>query len=534
VAVGTNDNVFVCGEFDRELDLKGIKLESDSPTAGYIAKLDSSGNTLWAKTFGAFFSEIARDPFGDIYTVGNFQDTLYVENDTIVNAMTFGGVLVKYNDEGDLLWYKYFADRPASSVKTDTDGNVYVLGLDYSHSPSGLGTWVAKFDTHGGQVFYTDISTTNDFLGARISIGPEESVYVSGLAAGHAMIGDISYSGNASGSFVLVKCTPIGATEWVKTVEDAPQGGSWYTATVVSDGLGNIYYHTHRDMLSLTKFDSDGNLLWAKRNKNISFGIDAMSIDEQGDLVTTGIFRGKFTLGKAKFDSNQQGVFVAKFDSNGECQWTLQGSDQTNDYALSLARSPKTGALFIGGILNSSSTKFGEISLAGPIYQIRAFVLKVSAKSTPIQLDLGHDLTICEGRSIDIHVSGFAKYEWSTNATDSTVHITEPGLYILRAYDKAGLLHVDSVYVDRCFEAFIPNVITPDGDPDNEYFAIEALDVTKMNTLVIFDRWGKKVYSSFAYQNNWNGSDLASGIYYYELINGSDGKSYNGWIHVIR
>jgi gliding motility-associated-like protein len=95
-------------------------------------------------------------------------------------------------------------------------------------------------------------------------------------------------------------------------------------------------------------------------------------------------------------------------------------------------------------------------------------------------------------------------------------------------------MHVDSIAVKECLEALIPNVITPDGDAFNEYLVIDALDLTKRNTLIIFNRWGKQVYSSYDYQNNWNAHGLPAGTYFYQLANALDRKLYKGWVQVIK
>lgn len=539
VAVGDNEHVFFCGRFDNQIRFDGITLNANS-TDGCIVKLDSSGNTQWAKTLGASnngsFSQIAIDRFGDVYAVGDFSNTWQINNSIIVSDSLFNGVLVKYNGQGEVLWYKYFPNYRPQQVKVDNDGNVYMMAHRYNKRIE-FGIVIAKFDRHGEQFFSNDIvkaSNINFFSGTRLSVDVDNNIYISGLAGRQALIGNISYSGNSNGAFLLVKCSPNGVPEWLRVVEDAPLGGSWYQATIANDGFGNTYYHTHRDFLSLSKFDPDGNKLWSKRNKNIRFGITGMSIDEEGNLLATGEFSGIFTLGQGRFNSNSQTVYTAKFNSDGECVWALCGSDQTNDFAVSLARSQQTGALIIGGILNSPSSRFGEISLPGQIFQARMFVLKVKNDSKPQLLNLGPDRTICEGDNISISVDGFVRYEWANGSSEPTININQPGLYVLRAIDKGGYMHVDSLQIDWCLESLIPNVITPNGDGYNDYFVIEALDPTKKNTLLIYNRWGERVFADFSYRNNWNGSDLARGTYFYVLINGGTGQSYKGWVQLIK
>ena len=65
-----------------------------------------------------------------------------------------------------------------------------------------------------------------------------------------------------------------------------------------------------------------------------------------------------------------------------------------------------------------------------------------------------------------------------------------------------------------------PNVITPNGDGHNDYLDIPNLKNLDDNTLVIFNRWGKKVYEKQRYipeNDRWDGSGLPDGTYFYVL-----------------
>ncbi len=75
-------------------------------------------------------------------------------------------------------------------------------------------------------------------------------------------------------------------------------------------------------------------------------------------------------------------------------------------------------------------------------------------------------------------------------------------------------------------ELDIPNLITPNGDFANDKFAIELTDDRERdfrdafitNELVVFDRWGKKVFSAENYKSeDWDGERLSDGTYFYVL-----------------
>ena len=76
----------------------------------------------------------------------------------------------------------------------------------------------------------------------------------------------------------------------------------------------------------------------------------------------------------------------------------------------------------------------------------------------------------------------------------------------------------------------IPNIFTPNGDGVNEVFFIRNMpDATEV---IVSNRWGKQVYASKNYQNDWDGGDTADGVYYYRIKAG--GQSYSGWVEVLR
>ncbi len=91
----------------------------------------------------------------------------------------------------------------------------------------------------------------------------------------------------------------------------------------------------------------------------------------------------------------------------------------------------------------------------------------------------------------------------------------------------------------------IPNVISPNSlDPDNAVFTITNLEQYAERSLVIHNRWGKKVYESTNYTNEeaWDGRFQGSGdivgdgVYFYELTLvdavTDETKVYKGSVHV--
>jgi gliding motility-associated-like protein len=86
--------------------------------------------------------------------------------------------------------------------------------------------------------------------------------------------------------------------------------------------------------------------------------------------------------------------------------------------------------------------------------------------------------------------------------------------------------------------------ITANGDGVNDYFEITGVEFCEYKfNLMLFNRWGSKVYESNDYQNNWGGyapnnafgnsGMLPAGTYYYIIkVTNTDFKPINGYIYL--
>ena len=105
----------------------------------------------------------------------------------------------------------------------------------------------------------------------------------------------------------------------------------------------------------------------------------------------------------------------------------------------------------------------------------------------------------------------------------------EAGEYtiILTAYNAAGC----SLSVSKTVKAepafILSNVITPNGDGKNDLFIVPVAQ----SSLEIYNRWGKKVYKSADYKNDW-GKGIANGTYYY-VVDTPNGNHCKGWLEVL-
>jgi gliding motility-associated-like protein len=84
-----------------------------------------------------------------------------------------------------------------------------------------------------------------------------------------------------------------------------------------------------------------------------------------------------------------------------------------------------------------------------------------------------------------------------------------------------------SVKVIDITQLDIPNAFSPNGDGINDQFRIRVTGYFKLDGLLIFNRWGQKVFDTKDINREWtgtlNGNPLAVGTYYY-IIEGIDVK----------
>jgi gliding motility-associated-like protein len=104
------------------------------------------------------------------------------------------------------------------------------------------------------------------------------------------------------------------------------------------------------------------------------------------------------------------------------------------------------------------------------------------------------------------------------------------GVYTLGIRDAGGCERTYVFMLNVDTNLFVPNVFTPNGDGHNEVFFIRNLPAE--TKLLVTNRWGKQVYKSAAYTNDWNGGDTVDGLYYYTLTLGSE--NYTGWVEIMR
>jgi gliding motility-associated-like protein len=121
-----------------------------------------------------------------------------------------------------------------------------------------------------------------------------------------------------------------------------------------------------------------------------------------------------------------------------------------------------------------------------------------------------HDTAICEALDITLSPSKqFVNYLWSNGRTSGSINITSAGQYWLQVTDADGCLAKEYINVTskNCVTAlYFPNAFTPNNDGRNDVFKPILFGAIVKFHLMIYNRFGEKVYESYDVTKGWNGS----------------------------
>ncbi len=337
ICLDPSGNIFTTGEYAGTL-AAGIYTLSNyaSICAPYIIKSDANGNVLWAKTSlytassnNAYGMSVCSDANGNAICAGFYSDANIIFGTyTLTNNGSGNTFLIKYDPSGNILWAKNPTgtdyDCPYS-VSCDANNNVYVCGT-FSNSILVFGTttltsigiqkmYLAKYDPNGNVLWATCNSVGEVFgdiiFGVTASTDPGGNSFVTGSFTTPTMI--------------------LG------------------TYTLTNGGSQNIF---------LAKYDSNGNVLWAKSAVGPSFDqANSVHTDGIGNIYVTGRYNSSsLVFGTTTITSiGGQNFFLAKYDNNGNALW-VKNSNPTIDNIQGFSVSSNSLAVFVTGRMSASVT----------------------------------------------------------------------------------------------------------------------------------------------------------------------------------
>jgi gliding motility-associated-like protein len=172
-----------------------------------------------------------------------------------------------------------------------------------------------------------------------------------------------------------------------------------------------------------------------------------------------------------------------------------------------------------------------------------------------LQVSISGQNTVVNGQPVQLdaeaNVDHSNVYSWTPSAylTCGTCNVTEAqpaetSLFTVSVTDMNGCTAMDTITidVDSRTSIFIPNAFSPNNDGNNDLFHVYGeLSGVRYFELVVFDRWGEKVYETNDYASGWDGQFRGQpapvGTYVYvATVTFADGteKNYKGSVNLFR
>jgi hypothetical protein len=283
---------------DRGYIVSGVCDNNTANPQVYLIKTDSSGDMLWARTYGG-----ARYDAG--YSVQQTSDRGYIVGGY---TLSFGNgsqvYLIKTNASGDTLWTRTYGDTGSEygySVQQTSDGGYIIAGIVNMFGNNDQ-VYLIKTNSFG------DTLWTRNYGGAYTDWG--ESVQQT-QDGGYIIAGFTNSFGPGTPSYTnvyLIKTNASGDTLWTRaygglrsdagfSVKQTQDGGYIVAGSTssFSDTLDNVY---------LIKTNASGDTLWTRTYGGADYDY-AYSVG----LTTDG---GYIIAGVTGFD-----VYLIKTDANG-------------------------------------------------------------------------------------------------------------------------------------------------------------------------------------------------------------------------
>ena len=397
IAKDNAGNSYVTGYFENTATFGSYSFTSSGGKDIFVAKMDESGNWLWATKAGSSGGhdegyEITIDNAGNSYVTGYFENTATFGSYSFTSGGGRDIFVAKMDESGNWLW----ATKAGSSgghdeghgITIDNAGNSYVTGYfentatfgSYSFtSGGGRDIFVAKMDESGNWLWATKAGSSGGHdEGHGITIDNAGNSYVTGYFENTATFGSYSFTSGGGRDIFVAKMDESG--NWLWATKAGSSGGHDEGHGITIDNAGNSYVTGYfentatfgsysftsgggRDIF-VAKMDESGNWLWATKAGS-SGGHDeghGITIDNAGNSYVTGYFENTATFGSYSFTSGGgRDIFVAKMDESGNWLWaTKAGSSGGHDEGHGITID-NAGNSYVTGYFENTAT-FGSYS----------------------------------------------------------------------------------------------------------------------------------------------------------------------------
>ena len=340
-------------------------------------------NYSWAKTYGGVYSESARnlsiDASNNLYVVGTFSDTLYLDYPTNSNSLVSYGrsdfFVLKLNDSGEQLWSMNIGSGDydsAERIHVDSEDNLLIGGWfrDTVDFNPGIDSFVLI--SENADQFILKLNANGEFMWVNYLVNgsirdlitdDDGNIYSVGRFSGELKFEINGQQQSISANWVdtyIQKIDKEGNTLWVKTFggQDSEIGksirvdseGNIYCAgefadeAVFDSSNGTIIIESEGEYdLFFMKMDSQGEILWAKGIGSPAYDIGPIiEVRSDDQIYLTGKLDGK--------------LYLALFDKTGTVVWDKEIHGATSlDFVSAGDMLAEPGQnIFITGVLIGS------------------------------------------------------------------------------------------------------------------------------------------------------------------------------------
>ena len=268
--------------------------------------------------------------------------------------------------------------------------------------------------------------------------------------------------------------------------------------------LGSTYLWTPSGNLTQTEYASTaGNYSVNVTDANGCIGTSSIAISEQ-------VVANLNIIGDTSLCIGEPYMLIT--NGSGSLVWN---TTETNDTIM--------GSLSVSGWFWVSNT-----SSCGT--QTDSLYLTVN----PIpNANAGNDTTILPLENLTLSATGGISYLWSpplglscTSCSNPIVDISSNATYCVSVTDINGCINSDcvSILIDTSGEVWTPNIFSANGDGLNDVFYVRGPIHPENFTLIIYSRWGEKIFETtdptFGWDGTFRGKPLNTAVFAY-LATGS-------------
>ncbi len=420
VAADVSGGVVVAGYFASD-DITFGTVNLINNTIGfddmYIAKYDEGGNLLWAKRAGGSdddkATDVATDAAGNIYLTGYFYSPTITFGSFVLDNTGVGDIfLVKYDNSGNVLWALSEGGPSLEipySIALDLSGNIVLAGR-FSSTTLTFGTttlnqagsmdiFIVKYDNAGNVNWAKGIGGGSNDEAYAVCADVDNNIYVAGYFNQTVSFGSSTFTSEGQADVFLVKLNAAGDFLWARAAGGSPDdraesvttdasGNSYMTGHFVSPTItfGSLTLTSTGDENSfITKYDADGNALWAK---GINGDSRAKSIAVKGDRLYAG---GAFAEEPLNFGTSSlflngsRDFFLVSCDTAGNGMWAAkETANGPSSELLNAVAITESGEVYIAGLFGSDTIVFGPTVLINTDNGFESFVARLGSMSTGI------------------------------------------------------------------------------------------------------------------------------------------------------